>query len=144
MIINKRVGEIKGYVTFNYEPKERFGRMFDEVTEDDLDAMFETKKFNNLKELLSLTDPNSKVIEEIKEDYDAGRVYISHIAFEGKSEDSKTNVTLSYGLDSPTNGHISTEINNDDIDNRVLTNLKRIKEITDNALEQYPIAYTRQ
>jgi NurA-like 5'-3' nuclease len=144
MIINKRVEEVQGYVTFNYEPKENFGRMFDTVTEDDLEAMFETKRFNNLKELLMLTDSNSKVIEEIKEDYNAGRVYVSHIGFTGKSEDNKTNVTLSYGLSTPTNGFISTEINNEDIDNRVLTNLKRIKEITDNALEQYPIAYRKQ
>lgn len=137
MIITKGMKEINGYIEYSYRPDE--ATICNEgITEDDLDCMYESDTFTTLAELTQKMEP--AVLEKIKNDYHAEKVWISCISFKGKSEDGETTADISM-YDSKNGGHVATEIKNEDITDRAMLNMKKIKQIVDNTLEQYPIKY---
>lgn len=137
MIITKGMKSVKGYIEYSYRPHEH--EIYSEgISDDDLDCMFESDTFYSLQEMLEKIKP--EVLDKIKEDFDASEVYISSISFMGSSEDKETTSNIMFA-DTRVSGHVSTKVNNEDIDSRLLLNLGKVKQIIDNTLEQYPIKY---
>lgn len=132
LIINKKTESVTGtveYIVVWHEDPTSWG--------SDDEEFLEYEKFTNLKELLAALGHDK--VEEIRKHYDAKQVKISGISFHAKSEDKETTSSVLVG--NKVQGWITVKINNEDIDNRLLMNIKKIKEITDNTLEQYPIKY---
>ncbi|PGL14363.1 hypothetical protein CN912_06110 [Bacillus cereus] len=134
MIINKAAKEVKGNVVYSYSVKEY--PFSPEIAEDD---MWDNRKFKSLEELLKFT--SQEVLDEMKEDLGVHRVWVSGISFEAKSEDEETQFRIAMYEDNKVQSWVTTKINDEDISNRAVTNLKKVKEIIDNTLEQYPIKY---
>lgn len=137
MIITKGVTEVSGYIEYRYDYETSI-RIQEEITDEIRDSMFESDRFHSLSELLEKIKP--EVLEKIKEDYNAEKVWISCIAFTGKSEDGQSSTSLSF-VEDRCHGHIATEIDNKDIQERAFLNMKKIKEIVDNTLDSYPVKY---
>ena len=136
MIIVKESNNVTGYIEYRYDYNK--GRFSFEETEIDPDIMYVSDTFSTLDEMLEKLKPET--LEEIKKEYGADNVWISCISFKGKSKDKKTFANLSMYEDK-NRGNISTEIQDDDITNRALLNIKKIKRIVDNTLNEYPIKY---
>ncbi|MGG0667820.1 hypothetical protein ABE073_04740 [Lederbergia citrisecunda] len=137
MIITKGMKKIKGYIEYSYRPHSH--EIFaDQISDDDLDCMFESDTFFTLKEMLEKLKP--EILEKIKEQYNATEVWVSNISFIAESEDKETTSNIMFA-DTRVSGHVATKINNEDIENRLLLNLAKVKQIIDNTLEQYPISY---
>ncbi|MCU5173757.1 hypothetical protein [Bacillus paranthracis] len=134
MIVNKAAKEVKGNVVYSYSIKEY--PFSPEITEDD---MWDNRKFKSLEELLKFT--SQELLDEMKEDLGAHCVWVSGISFEAKSEDEETQFRIAMYEDNKVQSWVTTKINDEDISNRAVTNLQRVKEIIDNTLEQYPIKY---
>lgn len=133
MIINKQTENLKGTVEYLVQWHE------DPITsfEDD-NEFYEYENFTNLKELISaMTDEK---LEDIKNHFDAKEVKIVGINFSASSNDEETSSLIMVGSNY-IKGWVTTKINNDDIDNRLLINVKKLKEIIDNTLDEYPIKY---
>ncbi|RNB59390.1 hypothetical protein EDM57_04405 [Brevibacillus gelatini] len=128
MNINKKTENVIGTVEYEVD----FGYYGDE------EEFLEYEKFTNLNELLTALS-NDK-LEEIRNHYEAKGIKVVSISFLNRSEDKETEARMMI-TDKKLNGWVTTKINNDDIDNRLLTNIQRMKEIIDNTLEQYPIRY---
>lgn len=138
MIINKSAKQFKGYIEYSYG-FDYVNRFVHGITEDDEECMFESDTFDSLEELLEKLKP--EVLDKIKEEYCADRVWVSCISFKAESEDKKTSADISLYENKKARGFISTEINNEDITDRALLNIKKIKDIVDNTLDQFPIKY---
>lgn len=137
VIITKGMKKVKGYIEYSYRPHSN--EIFtDLISDDDLDCMFESDTFFTLKEMLEKLKP--EVLEDIKEQYNAAKVWISNISFMAESEDKETSSDIMFA-DTRVSGHVATKVNNEDIENRLLLNLSKVKQIIDNTLEQYPINY---
>lgn len=137
MIITKGMNQVKGYIEYSYRPQ-AWEIYTEGITQDDLDCMYESDTFHSLNEFMEKLKP--EVLESIKKEYDAEEVWISNISFMGKSEDNKTSADIMFS-DNRVGGHISTTINNNDIESRLLLNLNKVKQIIDNTIEQYPVKY---
>lgn len=127
MIVNKNFKSLKGRIEY-------------EVTYEDMyedDVIFEYGGFNDLKGLLRRL--SKEHIDSLYDEYDgASKIEIIGITFDLKEEDTHLNLSINKDQVS---SNISTKINNEDIDNRLLLNINSIKKIIDNTLEQYPIKY---
>lgn len=139
MIITKGMKQIKGYIEYSYRPQP-YVIYSENLNEDDLENMFESDTFSSLNELLNKLKP--EVLDEIKGLYDAEEVWISNISFMGKSEDGETSADIMFA-DSRVSGHVTTKINNEDINNRLLLNLNKVKHIIDNTIEGYPTLFNK-
>lgn len=140
MIINKAMKKVSGYIEYSFEPKrDPFGN--NGYSEDDLDSMYESDTFNSIIELQEKMLPD--VLNTIKEEYNAEKVWISNITFRGKSEDGETSSDI-YLDERGCGGYVSTIVRNEDIDNRAVNNLRHIKNIVDNTLEHYPIKFSTE
>lgn len=135
MIIAKGFKGVTGYIEYSYDVEDSMGF---EPCEHDKDTQFESDTFQNLAELLDKV--SDKTLEEVRESVGAKRVWVSTITLKGKSEDGETSAELCL-YDNREEGRVSTKIENKDIDNRLLVNLQKMKEIVDNTLDQYPIKY---
>ena len=139
MIITKGMSEVKGYIEYSYDYKRTM--MCDDISEDDRACMFESETFTSLEEFLEKTQ--DAFLGKIKEHLGADRVWISHISFSGKSEDSETTASLSMSESKKNNGHVATTIKNEDVESRLLLNLQQVKKIIDNTLEHYPEHFSK-
>ncbi|MFB0830773.1 hypothetical protein ACEU2D_14315 [Brevibacillus laterosporus] len=138
MIVNKSTEKFMGYIEYSYRPDSNVYFTYG-FTEEDEEIAFESDTFYSLEELLNKVSQTR--LDEIKEEYDANKVWISCISFKAKSEDEEIAADISLFDRRKSMGVISTKINNEDITNRALINIKKLKEIIDNTLEQYPIKY---
>lgn len=127
-----------GYIEYSYRPNPNVCFTYG-FTEEDEEMPFESDTFYSLEELLNKVSQTR--LDEIKKEYDADKVWISCISFKTQSEDEETAADISLFEHRKSMGIISTKINNKDITNRALINIKKLKEIIDNTLEQYPIKY---
>ncbi len=130
-MINKPASNVVGNVVYSYSVKEY--PYSNEYTDD---GMWDNRKFKSLAEMLRLL--SQEVLDEMKEDLGAYSVWISGISFEAASDDEETKFTVAMYEDANVQSWVTTNINNEDIDNRAIMNLKKVKEIIDNTLEQYP------
>jgi|GEM_PF-6686567 len=129
MIINKSIEAVKGLVEYSIN--------FDGYSEED--ELLEYEEFNNIKELMVAL--SKEKLQEIKETYhEADRIKIISISFKGTTEDKDTSFQI-FLTDNEVRENVVAKIDNDDIDNRLLSNVEKIKEIIDNTLNQYPIKY---
>jgi len=136
MIVTKGMSEISGYIEYSYDYETTmFNR---DITEEDRDCMFESDTFKTLSEMLEKMQP--EVLEKIKDSYEADKVWISCISFKGHSGDGETTSSLSL-FENENGGHVATTISNEDITERAMLNMKKIKEIVDNTIDQYPVKY---
>jgi len=128
MIINKKVEKVTGQVEFEtiFEADSFMG----DDTED-----YTYENFTNLTELMKLLNP--EYLKTIKDETDCDRVKVSGILFYGNGEGANFKGHIGRGLD----GFVSVNIENEDVDKRVFTNLEAIKKIAENALSGYPTAY---
>ncbi|MED1667008.1 hypothetical protein [Brevibacillus laterosporus] len=138
MIVNKSAEKFMGYIEYSYRPDPNVCFTYG-FTEEDEEMPFESDTFYSLEELLNKVSQTR--LEEFKKEYDADKVWISCISFKAKSEDEETAADISLFDRRKSMGVISTKISNKDITNRALTNIKKLKEIIDNTLEQYSIKY---
>jgi hypothetical protein len=141
MIVTKATGKVKGYIEYSYELKRE---PFDRGDEEEDGTQYESDTFSTLTEMLEKLKP--EVLEEVRESVGAIKVWISCISLDGKSEDGDTTAGLSLYSDrkrgtDESRGHLSTKINNEDVDSRLMLNLNQIKRILDNTLEEYPVSY---
>jgi hypothetical protein len=146
MIINKKFVDLKGFVVYEVFLAEK-RTIFDHDCdcEDDMEIT-EYEDFNNLEELLlALSDKTKDDIQKHYEtEYDReAEVKLVNITFNAHSQDRQTEARMSIEQLGIT-GWATVEINNEDIDNRLLTNLEFVKKIVDNTLEEYPIKYSRE
>jgi hypothetical protein len=137
MIVTKAASKVTGYIEYSYEPDD-YQIFSGEVSQDDLDCMYESDKFNSLDELLAKLQP--EVLEEIKREYDAKRVWVSNISFSAQSESGDTTSNISM-FTNGSRGFMSTKIENEDIESRLMLNFHKVKEIIDNTIDQYPVKY---
>ncbi|MFK3936501.1 hypothetical protein ACI2JA_03160 [Alkalihalobacillus sp. NPDC078783] len=137
MIITKPVKNFSGYIEYSYDKS--FGLMYDEITEEDREEMFESDTFKSLSELIKKM--SQETLDEIKNKFNASEVWISCISFKGSSEDKETMADISVFDEGIGRGHIATKIHDEDITNGALLNIKKIKEIVDNTIEHYPVKY---
>lgn len=134
MIINKPAEEFEGNVVYQYSVKE-YPFSQEETTED----MWENRKFKTLSEFLKLN--SQEILDEIKEDMGAHRVWIASISFSAKSEDDETKMHIAMFENERVQSWVTATVNNDDIDNRVLENIQKVKQIIDNTLGGYPTKF---
>ncbi|PPB12990.1 hypothetical protein [Brevibacillus laterosporus] len=138
MIVNKSAEKFMGYIEYSYRPDPNVCFTYG-FTEEDEEIPFESDIFYSLEELLNKVSQTR--LEEIKKEYEADKVWISCISFKTQSEDKETTADISLFEHRKSMGIISTKINNEDITNRALINIKKLKEIIDNTLEECPIKY---
>lgn len=137
MIINKKMSQFKGIIEYSYRPS--YKEIRDQgITEDDLDCMWEADTFESLNELIDKMQESE--LQKIRDTFDVEDVWISNITFNGTSEDGETTAQIMFA-DSSKRGHLSTKIENEDINSRLLTNLEKVKRIIDNTLDEYPVKY---
>lgn len=136
MIISKSLGKLEGLVEYTYG----YNRTFHSISEDELDdTTWDSERFNSLSELLELLSPEK--VKEIQDNYDADYCLVSNITFTASSNDeSETLARVMVGVNG-FQGHLSTKINNDDIESRMKLNLEKVKRIIDNTLDEYPVMY---
>ncbi|MED2737727.1 hypothetical protein [Bacillus toyonensis] len=134
MIINKPAEKFEGNVVYAYSIKE-----YPYSTEETNEDMWENRKFKTLADFLKLT--SQEVLDEIKEDMGAHRVWIGSISFSAKSEDNETKMRIAMFDNEKVQSWVTTRVNNEDIDNRVLENIQKVKQIIDNTLEGYPTKF---
>lgn len=79
-------------------------------------------------------------IKDIKDHYEADTVFVTSISFNGSSEDKEATSRF-FLTEKGVSGGVSAKIDNEDIDNRLLLNIKNNKRLIDNTLEQYPVKY---
>lgn len=147
MIINKRFAELKGVVEYEVVIEDDFNLFTYDCECDDEIEVFEYERFSNLDELLvALSD---STLEQIREEHAetyananqrVEEVKITNIIFTTSSEDKKSQSRLSVS-DQGVHGWSTVEVNNSDVEHRLLTNLEQVKKIIDNTLEEYPIKY---
>lgn len=138
MIITKSANQIKGYIEYRYDFNPA-NRMIHEITHEDEEMMYEIDTFSSLEELLEKLKP--EVLEEIRKHYEADKVWVSCISLKAVSENGETTAEITLFENKKGRGYVATKIHNEDITNRALLNIKKIKEIVDNTLEQFPIKY---
>ncbi|WP_460291145.1 hypothetical protein [Bacillus cereus] len=131
LIINKPASNVVGNVVYSYSVKER--PYSEEYTDD---GMWDNRKFSSLAEMLRLL--SQEELDEMKEEFGAHRVWVSGISFEAASDDEETKFRIAMYEEAKVQSWVTTKINNEDIDNRAVMNLKKVKEIIDNTLEQNP------
>lgn len=146
MIINKKFADLKGFVVYEVFLAEK-RTIFDHGCdcEDDME-LTEYEDFNNLEELLlALSDKTKEDIQKHYEtEYDReAEVKLVNITFNAHCQDRETEARISIETVGIT-GWATVEINNEDIEHRLLTNLQFVKKILDNTLEEYPIKYSRE
>jgi hypothetical protein len=135
MIITKKLESLNGTVEYEvvFNPQHHFFNDF-----DDDEEIMEYKKFKNLNELLKCL--SDETLEKIKADYDdVKEVVINAIIFNSKSEDGEGTAYLS--VSNGVHGWTSTKIDNTDVENRLMLNIKEVKRIIDNTLDEYPVKY---
>lgn len=134
MIINKKLEELRGRVEYEIKFK---SDIFREDSDDD--GLMEYKPFKNLPELLKCL--SEETINKFKADYgeDVEQIIITSISFDAKNEDGETAMHLF--VSDNVRGWTTSKINNEDINNRLLTNIEKVKRIIDNTLEEYPVKY---
>lgn len=127
MIVNKNFKSLKGKIEYEV--------IYDCEYEDDV--IFEYSGFNNLKGLLRKL--SKEHIDSLYDEYDgASEIKVVGVTFDLKEDETNLNLSV---FEDEVNANVVTKINNDDIDNRLLLNIKAMKNIIDNTLEQYPIKY---
>ena len=130
MIINKQFENIK--VKIFYDIKYDGLACDDEVCEEEVTV----ENLNAL--LLYLGDYG---INKIKEEHEyADSIIVSGISIQTEKEEGVRGQMNLY-KDRKFHGWVTAEVNNEDVDNRLLNNLRHIKHAVDNALEGYPIKY---
>lgn len=134
MIINKPAEKFEGNVVYAYSIKE-----YPYSMEETNEGMWENRKFKTLNDFLKLT--SQETLDEIKEDMGAHRVWIASISFSANSEDDETKVRIAMFDNEKVQSWVTSKVNNEDIDNRVLDNIQKVKEIIDNTLEGYPTKF---
>lgn len=150
MIINKKFADLKGVIEYEVIVSDSFSLFnYDCECEDEIE-IFEYDKFSNLNELLvGLSDSR---IEKIKRHYneiyansnsEVEEVCVRNIIFTTYSLDKKTQSRMSIS-ETGVHGWSTVEINNEDIEHRLVSNLEQVKKIIDNTLEEYPIKFTRE
>ncbi|WCF11637.1 hypothetical protein NDS46_30285 (plasmid) [Paenibacillus thiaminolyticus] len=137
MIITKDINNVSGYIEYSLAFEEPVGS-YNANDNDEKDECFESDTFYSLQEFIEKISIEN--LNRIKESSDARDVWVSHISFKGKSEDGVTTADLNMSLKS-NSGHVGTKLESEDIDNRLLLNLNKMKEILDNTLEGHPIKY---
>lgn len=146
MIINKKFAEIKGYVCYEIFLEEK-RTIFDH--DCDCEEDFELTEYEHFASLQELDNALSlETRKEIKEQYETEynrncTIELVNVTFIASSQDKKTETRFSLD-NNMVNGWATVEINNNDVENRLLTNLEQVKRIIDNTLEEYPIKYTRE
>lgn len=145
MIINKKFTQLKGIVEYEIVLQEERS-LFHDCDCDEEFEIFEFENFSNLKELeIALSD---ETINKIKKDYEeiyssVEEVIITNIIFTNSSEDTKLQSRISVSKVG-VHGWATVEIDNKDIEHRLVSNLEQVKRIIDNTLEEYPIKFTRE
>ncbi len=134
MIINKPAEKFEGNVVYAYSIKE-YPFSPEEANED----MWESRKFKTLSQFLKLN--SQETLDEIKEDMAAHRVWIASISFSAKSEDDETKMNIALFDNDRVQSWVSATVNNEDVENRVLENIQKVKQIIDNTLDGYPTKY---
>jgi sensor histidine kinase regulating citrate/malate metabolism len=134
MIINKKLESLNGTVEYEviFNPQHHF------FNDSDDEEIMEYKKFKNLNDLIKCL--SNETLEKIKADYDdVKEVVINSVIFDSKSEDREgsTHLSVSSGI----HGWISTTIDNKDVENRLMLNIREVKRIIDNSLDEYPVKY---
>jgi hypothetical protein len=146
MIINKKFKELKGLVEYEIildDSRNLFN--YDCDCEDNIE-LFEYEEFSNLNEMIYAMSDDA--IQAIKKHYEqeyqgVKEVKIVNIIFTTSSEDKKAQSRISVSSGS-VDGWATVDINNKDVEHRLVTNLEQVKRIIDNTLEEYPIKYTRE
>ena len=130
MIINKEFEELKATIYYQIT--------FKGLAHDDevLDEFVTVRTFDELLKHLGEFG-----IKKMKEEYDsAASIKISGIEITSdKKEDTSISVQLHSGR--KMTAYATTKIENEDIENRMMTNLQQVKRIIDNTLSEYPIKY---
>lgn len=137
MIVTKKMDKIMGYIEYRYDYK--YSPLDGDISEDDRECMFESDTFSTLNELLEKLSP--KVLDKVKDVFGADKVWVSCISFKGKSEDGDTSSEIAVFEDNSVRGFVATKIENEDITNRALLNIKKMKALIDNTLDEHPVNY---
>ncbi|HEY5561945.1 MAG TPA: hypothetical protein VIK72_09380 [Clostridiaceae bacterium] len=128
MIINKKVELVTGQVEYQTIWEHDFMR--------DGETDYEYMKFTTIRELLELI--SEKQLNRLKEETDCDKVIVSGIVLNGSGEMARFRGGIG---ERKLEGFITVDIDNQDIDKRIINNLEAIKKIVENTLSEHPIAY---
>jgi len=128
MIINKKVQLVTGQVEYQTIWEHDF--MSDGETD------YEYRKFTTIGELLELI--SEEQLCEIKNDLDCDQISVSGIVLNGSGDMARFRGSIG---ERKLEGYITVDIDNQDINKRIINNLEAIKKIAENTLSEYPIAY---
>jgi len=134
IVTSQSTADVTGYIEYRYEYESMF---FPDAADEG--AQFESDTFSSLEELL--VKVSSQTLEEIRKSFDAKRVWISCISFSSRDEKQGNTATLTMNEKGKTVGQFSTTIHNEDITDQMVEKMEKIHEISENALNQYPIRY---